>query len=148
MPMTTIFKMAELSCESQKLSTSSVDKEEWDDFNGFQQGDMLTCPVSDMDDVLPKNCANRQSLKAATDYSPSSQKTAERTISDLNDILQRCFCRSAGNVDTCVSHLAMPVLSMSQEKTLGSNQYVLRFSYFVFVSDLSVDLIRSSRLAI
>jgi hypothetical protein len=107
------------------LSTSSADKDEWDDFNGFQESETPQCANTALDDVLPKICANTPSASFDVRFPSTLQTTsgADRTVCEFNDIMKRCFCRSSGTVMAHDDRSAgLSVASLSQEEFLCGNQ--------------------------
>jgi hypothetical protein len=83
---------ADLECGVQKdLSCGNIDKEDWNDFDGFQEktSSSVSFATIDSDELtssLPKNCAN-----ANLGISDVLTDNGEQS---LNELLERCFCRT------------------------------------------------------
>lgn len=92
--------MADMSAVKEEYSSTNFDKDDWNDFDGFQE-DVSSGkqPVNDdgtlpLPDSVPKNCANAQ-IVAANELVPDK----ELSTVNLPDLLARCFCRTANIFD-------------------------------------------------
>jgi len=118
---------AESGCvlhRQQRLSTSSADKDEWNDFNGFEAGPLIQSSVPDcVTDVcgLSENCANW--CVSADSAESVALPTAAEASCLLHDAIERCFCRSSTEATnkSCV-HTSSPVFTQSQDALVSSSR--------------------------
>ena len=118
---------AESGCvlhRQQRLSTSSVDKDEWNDFNGFETTQIVQSSVSDRltgGCSLPENCANSF---VSVDSVGSAALSAAEASCLLHDAIERCFCRSSQDAtNNLCAHTSSPVLPESQDSIVSNSRY-------------------------
>ena len=124
---TKISKMAaESGCvlrRQEKLSTSGVDKDEWNDFNGFEAATLVQsdCVVDGCG--LSENCANSCVVSTASEESVPLPSAAEASCL-LHDAIERSFCRSSTEAtNNSSAHTSSPVFSQSQDSLVSNCRY-------------------------
>jgi len=101
----------------QRMSTSGVDKEEWNDFNGFEATQCAkdVCGLSE-------HCANDCLSTDVLDSVPSASATETSCL--LHGAIERCFCRSSPEATTNLStRISSPVYFESQESLVSNSRY-------------------------
>jgi len=130
---------AEAGCvlhRQQRLSTNSVDKDEWNDFNGFEATQLIQSSV--MPDYvaggcgLSENCANsRVSSDCLGSSAPLPSAAEARCL--LHDAIERCFCRTSTN-SSCAD-TSSSASTESQDSFVTNSRYSNKnfCSYFTFL---------------
>jgi len=122
---------AESGCvlhRQERLSTSSVDKDEWNDFNGFEAAEPLQSSVADCVSGgcgLSGNCAN-SCVSVASDSAESAATlpSAAEASCLLHDAVARCFCQSSSEAsNTSCARTSSPVFS-HKESLVSNNRYL------------------------
>lgn len=108
----------------EKLSTSSVDKDEWNDFNGFEATKLVQSSGQDcvLDGCgLSENCAN--SCVSGDSVESAPLPFAAETSCLLHDAIERCFCRSSPDAtNKSFAHTPSPVISQSQDSLVSNDR--------------------------
>jgi len=119
---------AETGCvvrRQQRLSTSSVDKDEWNDFNGFETTQLVQSSVPDYvagGCGLSEHCAN--SFVSVDSVGSSPLASAAEASCLLHDAIERCFCRSSQEAtNNLCAHTSLPVFPESQESLVSNSRY-------------------------
>ena len=128
--ITKIVKMAaDAGCvvhRQQRLSTSSVDKDEWNDFNGFEATQLIQSSVVP-DCVaggcgLSENCANSCVSSNSVESSAPLPSAAEASCL-LHDALERCFCRtSSETTNSSCAHASSSAFTESQDLLVSNSR--------------------------
>jgi len=121
---------AESGCvlhRQQRLSTSSVDRDEWNDFNGFETTQLAQSSVPDCltgGCGLSENCAN-SFVSVDSAGSPPLASAAEASCL-LHDAIERCFCRSSQEATNNLSaHTSSAFSSESQDSLVSNSRYAV-----------------------
>jgi len=131
-PSSTRTKISKMAAESgcvihrqEKLSTSSVDKDEWNDFNGFEATKLVQSSIQDcVNDGcgLAENCANCVSADGVESVPLPSAAEANCL---LHDAIERCFCRSSPEAtNKPCARSPSPVITQSQDSLVSDSRYV------------------------
>lgn len=108
-----------LPCQ-QRLSTSSVDRDEWNDFNGFETTQLVQSSVPDCFTGgcgLSENCAN--SFVGSPPLASASEAS-----SVLHDAIERCFCRSSQEATNSIcTHTSSTIFPESQDSLVNNSRY-------------------------
>jgi len=118
---------AESGCvihRQEKLSTSSVDKDEWNDFNGFEATKLVQSSVQDCvtdGRGLAENCANSCVSADSVEVESVPLPSAAEANCLLHDAIERCFCRSSPEATNkpCARSLS-PVIAQSQDSLVSN----------------------------
>ena len=122
---------AESGCvlhRQQRLSTSSVDKDEWNDFNGFQAAQLVQSPVPDCVTngcALSANCAN--SCVSADRVESGPLPSATEASGLLHDAIERCFCRSSSDVTNKCCQTPSSAVLQSHCSLVSDCRYCISF---------------------
>jgi len=115
----------------QKLSTSSVDKDEWNDFNGFEATQLIKSSVSDCVTGgcgLSENCANSCISTDSVESTPLPSAAEASCL--LHDAIERCFCRTSPEAtNKSCAHSPSPILSQSQDSLVSNSRYSKKLFY-------------------
>jgi len=126
--VTKIYKMAaDAGCvlhRQQRLSTSSVDKDEWNDFNGFEAAQLIQSTVPDCVASgcgLSENCANSCVSTDGVESAPLPSAAEANCL--LHDAVERCFCRTSPEAtNTSCAHTSSSVFSQSQDSLVSNSR--------------------------